>query len=181
MDPVIAVLLGAVALVALVKAVRIVPPERQDVVERLGKYERTLNPGLNLLVPFIDAVRTKVDMREQVVSFPPQPVITSDDRVVSIGTVLSYRVVDPARATYEVSNVLQTIEQLTVLTLRNVVGSLDLERALTSREEVNQHLSGVLDQTTGRWGITVTRVEITAIEPSPTHPGRGGEADARRR
>ncbi|WP_184540298.1 SPFH domain-containing protein [Micromonospora polyrhachis] len=171
MGTVIAVLFGAVALIiviTLIRAVRIVPQQRQDVVERLGKYKRTLNPGLNLLVPFIDAVRTKVDMREQVVSFPPQPVITSDNLVVSIDTVLYFKVVDSVRATYEISNFLQAIEQLTVTTLRNVIGSLDLERALTSREEINRHLSGVLDETTGRWGIKVTRVEIKAIEPPPS-------------
>lgn len=171
MELAIAVLFGAVALIVvitLIRAVRIVPQQRQDVVERLGKYKRTLNPGLNLLVPFIDAVRTKVDMREQVVSFPPQPVITSDNLVVSIDTVLYFKVVDSVRATYEISNFLQAIEQLTVTTLRNVIGSLDLERALTSREEINRHLSGVLDETTGRWGIKVTRVEIKAIEPPPS-------------
>ncbi|GAB3810043.1 SPFH domain-containing protein [Micromonospora zhanjiangensis] len=171
MGTAIAVLLGAVALIVaitLIRAVRIVPQQRQDVVERLGRYKRTLNPGLNLLVPFVDAVRTKVDMREQVVSFPPQPVITSDNLVVSIDTVLYFKVVDSVRATYEISNFLQAIEQLTVTTLRNVIGSLDLERALTSREEINRHLSGVLDETTGRWGIKVTRVEIKAIEPPPS-------------
>ena len=157
-----------VAIITLVRSVRIVPQQRMDVVERLGKYKRTLTPGLNLLVPFIDAVRTKVDMREQVVSFPPQPVITSDNLVVSIDTVLYFKVVDPVRATYEIANFLQAIEQLTVTTLRNVIGSLDLERALTSREEINRHLSGVLDETTGRWGIKVTRVEIKAIEPPPS-------------
>ena len=167
----LAILMIAVALIGVVtlfKAVRIVPQQRQDVVERLGRYKRTLNPGLNLLVPFVDAVRTKVDMREQVVSFPPQPVITSDNLVVSIDTVLYFKVVDSVRATYEISNFLQAIEQLTVTTLRNVIGSLDLERALTSREEINRHLSGVLDETTGRWGIKVTRVEIKAIEPPPS-------------
>ncbi|MEO3923137.1 SPFH domain-containing protein [Micromonosporaceae bacterium B7E4] len=171
MDTVMGILLAAVALIAvvtLIRAVRIVPQQRQDVVERLGKYKRTLHPGLNLLVPFIDAVRTKVDMREQVVSFPPQPVITSDNLVVSIDTVLYFKVVDSVKATYEISNFLQAIEQLTVTTLRNVIGSLDLERALTSREEINRHLSGVLDETTGRWGIKVTRVEIKAIEPPPS-------------
>ena len=162
------VLLAGVALVVVVtlmRAVRVVPQQRMDVVERLGRYQRTLKPGLNILVPFVDAVRTKVDMREQVVSFPPQPVITSDNLVVSIDTVLYFKVVDPVRATYEIANFLQAIEQLTVTTLRNVIGSLDLERALTSREEINRHLSGVLDETTGRWGIKVTRVEIKAIEP----------------
>src|SRR3954468_7305800 len=156
------------AITTLVRSVRIVPQQRMDVLERLGKYKRTLNPGLNILVPFVDSVRTKVDMREQVVSFPPQPVITSDNLVVSIDTVLYFRVVDPVRATYEISNFLQAIEQLTVTTLRNVIGSLDLGRAWTSREEINRHLSSVLDETTGRWGIKVTRVEIKAIEPPPS-------------
>src|SRR5499427_923130 len=157
--------LAIVAVVTLARAVRVVPQQRNDVVERLGRYHRTLKPGLNILVPFIDAVRTKVDMREQVVSFPPQPVITSDNLVVSIDTVLYFKVVDPVRATYEIANFLQAIEQLTVTTLRNVIGSMDLEKALTSRDEINRHLSGVLDETTGRWGIKVTRVEIKAIEP----------------
>jgi regulator of protease activity HflC (stomatin/prohibitin superfamily) len=171
MEVVVGVLIFVIALFAvitLVRSVRIVPQQRHDVVERLGKYKRTLSPGLNLLVPFVDAVRTKVDMRENVVSFPPQPVITSDNLVVSIDTVLYFKVVDPVRATYEIANFLQAIEQLTVTTLRNVIGSLDLERALTSREEINRHLSGVLDETTGRWGVKVTRVEIKAIEPPPS-------------
>ncbi|GAA2468431.1 SPFH domain-containing protein [Winogradskya humida] len=168
MEAIVGVLIFVIALFAvitLIRSVRIVPQQRMDVVERLGKYKRSLSPGLNLLIPFVDAVRTKVDMREQVVSFPPQPVITSDNLVVSIDTVLYFKVVDPVRATYEISNFLQAIEQLTVTTLRNVIGSLDLERALTSREEINRHLSSVLDETTGRWGIKVTRVEIKAIEP----------------
>jgi regulator of protease activity HflC (stomatin/prohibitin superfamily) len=154
--------------ITLIRSVRVVPQQRMDVVERLGRYHRTLAPGMNLLTPFIDAVRTKVDMREQVVSFPPQPVITSDNLVVSIDTVLYFKVVDPVRATYEIANFLQAIEQLTVTTLRNVIGSMDLEKALTSRDEINRHLSGVLDETTGRWGIKVTRVEIKAIEPPPS-------------
>ncbi|MEU4245440.1 SPFH domain-containing protein [Actinoplanes sp. NPDC026619] len=171
MDAVLSTIVAVLVLLAvitLVKTIRIVPQQRMDVVERLGKYKRTLSPGLNLLIPFIDAVRSKVDMREQVVSFPPQPVITSDNLVVSIDTVLYFKVVDPVRATYEINNFLQAIEQLTVTTLRNVIGSLDLERALTSREEINRHLSTVLDETTGRWGIKVTRVEIKAIEPPPS-------------
>ena len=171
MEAILAILVVVIALFAVitvVKSVRIVPQQRMDVIERLGKYKRTLSPGLNLLVPFVDAVRTKVDMREQVVSFPPQPVITSDNLVVSIDTVLYFKVVDPVRATYEISHFLQAIEQLTVTTLRNVIGSLDLERALTSRDQINKHLSSVLDETTGRWGIKVTRVEIKAIEPPPS-------------
>lgn len=171
MEAVIGVLILVIVIFAvttLVRSVRVVPQQRMDVVERLGKYKRTLSPGLNLLIPFVDAVRNKLDMREAVVSFPPQPVITSDNLVVSIDTVLYYKVVDPVRATYEISGYLQAIEQLTVTTLRNVIGSLDLERALTSRDEINRHLSSVLDETTGRWGIKVTRVEIKAIEPPPS-------------
>jgi regulator of protease activity HflC (stomatin/prohibitin superfamily) len=171
MEAVIGVLILVIVIFAvttLVRSVRVVPQQRMDIVERLGKYKRTLSPGLNLLVPFVDSVRNKLDMREAVVSFPPQPVITSDNLVVSIDTVLYYKVVDAVRATYEIANFLQAIEQLTVTTLRNVIGSLDLERALTSREEINRHLSTVLDETTGRWGIKVTRVEIKAIEPPPS-------------
>jgi regulator of protease activity HflC (stomatin/prohibitin superfamily) len=165
------VLGGAFAIlvvVTLARAVRVVPQQRMDVVERLGRYHRTLSPGLNVLAPFIDAVRSKQDLREQVVSFPPQPVITSDNLVVSIDTVLYFKVTDARAATYEIANFLQAIEQLTVTTLRNVIGSFDLEKALTSREEINRHLSIVLDETTGRWGIKVTRVEIKAIEPPPS-------------
>ncbi|WP_018350632.1 SPFH domain-containing protein [Longispora albida] len=171
MDQLILLIVAAFVLllvVILMRSVRIVPQQRHDIVERLGKYNRTLTPGLNLLIPVIESVRAKVDMREQVVSFPPQPVITSDNLVVSIDTVLYFKVIDPGRATYEIASFLQAIEQLTVTTLRNVIGSLDLEKALTSRDEINRHLSVVLDEATGRWGIKVTRVEIKAIEPPPS-------------
>src|SRR4051794_24964846 len=171
MEPAIGVLIIVIvvlAVVTLLRSVRVVPQQRMDVVERLGRYKRTLKPGPNLLVPFVDAVRSKVDMREAVVNFPPQPVITSDNLVVSIDTVLYFKVVDSVRATYEIFSYLQAIEQLTVTTLRNVIGSLDLEKALTSRDEINRHLSGVLDETTGRWGIKATRVEIKAIGPPPS-------------
>jgi regulator of protease activity HflC (stomatin/prohibitin superfamily) len=161
-------LVALIVVITLIRSVRQVPQQRNYIVERLGKYHRTLLPGLNFMVPFIDSIQAKLDLREQVVSFPPQPVITSDNLVVSIDTVLYYKIVDPVRATYEISGYLQAIEQLTVTTLRNVIGSLDLERALTSRDEINRHLSSVLDETTGRWGIKVTRVEIKAIEPPPS-------------
>jgi regulator of protease activity HflC (stomatin/prohibitin superfamily) len=164
----LAVGLTLIVMVLLSKAIRIVPQQRMDVIERLGRYHKTLKPGLNTIVPFFDKVRTKVDMREQVVSFPPQPVITSDNLVVSIDTVLYFMVVDPVRATYEVRDFLYAIEQLTATTLRNVIASMDLEKALTSRDDINRHLSGVLDETTGRWGIKVMRVEIKAIEPPPS-------------
>jgi regulator of protease activity HflC (stomatin/prohibitin superfamily) len=165
---IISVIVIIILVSIIYRSIRVVKQQQMVVVERLGKYNRTLDPGLNFLAPFIDRVRTNVDMREQVVSFPPQPVITADNLVVSIDTVLYFRVVDPVRATYEIANFLQAIEQLTVTTLRNVIGSMDMERALTSRDEINRHLSSVLDETTGRWGIKVTRVEIKAIEPPPS-------------
>ncbi len=147
------------------KAIRIVPQATSVIVERLGRYSRTLTPGLHFLVPFVDRPRSVVDLREQVVSFPPQPVITSDNLVVSIDTVIYYQPTDPRAATYEIANYIQGIEQLTVTTLRNVIGSLDLEQTLTSRDNINAQLRGVLDEATGRWGIRVNRVELKAIDP----------------
>jgi regulator of protease activity HflC (stomatin/prohibitin superfamily) len=135
------------------------------VIERLGRYSRTLNPGLAIVVPFIDRLRPLIDLREQVVSFDPQPVITEDNLVVSIDTVLYFQVTDPKAATYEIANYIQGIEQLTVTTLRNVIGGLALEKTLTSRDEINNQLRGVLDEATGKWGIRVNRVEIKAIDP----------------
>jgi regulator of protease activity HflC (stomatin/prohibitin superfamily) len=157
----------AVALVFIVmsRAIRIVPQARAYPVERLGSYDRTLSAGFNTLVPGIDRVRSRVDLREQVVSFAPQPVITEDNLVVHIDTVLYFQVTDPRAATYEIANYLQGIEQLTVTTLRNVIGGFDLERTLTSREEINGQLRGVLDEATGKWGIRVNRVELKAIDP----------------
>src|SRR6201992_99623 len=152
----------------VLRAVRIVPQARARNVERLGRYDRTLQPGLNVVIPYFDRVYPMIDLREQVVSFRPQPVITEDNLVVEIDTVLYFQVTDARAAAYEIANFLQAIEQLTVTTLRNVIGSMDMERALTSRDEINRHLSGVLDETTGRWGIKVTRVEIKAIEPPPS-------------
>lgn len=164
-------LLGLLALLVIIgffKMVRIVPQQQEYIVERLGKYNRTLTPGMNFLVPFFDSVRARVDKREQVVSFPPQPVITSDNLVVSIDTVIYYVVTQSTSATYAIANYLQGVEQLTVTTLRNVVGSMDLEQALTSRDAINSALRSVLDEATGQWGIKVTRVEIKAIDPPPS-------------
>jgi regulator of protease activity HflC (stomatin/prohibitin superfamily) len=156
---------GAVAVLCMVRAVRVVPQARAYVVERLGSYHRTLQAGLNTVVPFVDRVRAKVDLREQVVSFAPQPVITEDNLVVHIDTVLYFQVIDPKSATYEIANFIQGIEQLTVTTLRNVIGGMDLEKTLTSREDINAQLRGVLDEATGKWGIRVNRVELKAIDP----------------
>src|SRR5919106_5758448 len=152
-------------LVVLARTIRIVPRARAGVVERLGRYSRTLNPGLTIVVPFVDRIRDMIDLREQVVSFAPQPVITEDNLVVSIDTVIYFQVTEPKAATYEIANYISGIEQLTVTTLRNVIGGMALEETLTSRDEINQQLRGVLDEATGKWGIRVNRVELKAIEP----------------
>jgi regulator of protease activity HflC (stomatin/prohibitin superfamily) len=154
-----------VVLVTLGRTIRIVPQARAYVIERLGSYDRTLSGGFNTLVPVVDRVRSRIDLREQVVSFEPQPVITEDNLVVHIDTVLYFQVTDPRAATYEIANYILAIEQLTVTTLRNVIGGMDLERTLTSREEINEKLRGVLDEATGKWGIRVNRVELKAIDP----------------
>ncbi len=162
------VLVGLVVIVTLVKAVRIVPQARAGVVERFGKYRATLPAGLNVVTPYVDRVRYMIDLREQVVSFPPQPVITEDNLVVSIDTVIYFQVTNPVDATYEIANYIQAIEQLTMTTLRNITGGMDLEQALTSRDEINNALRGVLDEATGKWGIRVNRVELKGIDPPPS-------------
>ncbi len=155
-------------LITFARTVRIVPQARAGVVERFGRYSRTLTPGLAILAPFMDRLKPLIDLREQVVSFPPQPVITEDNLVVQIDTVLYFTVTDAKSATYEIANPLQGIEQITVTTLRNVVGGMSLETALTSRDHVNATLRGVLDEATGKWGIRVNRVEIKSIDPPGT-------------
>src|ERR1700761_9350342 len=169
MGTVIAVILlvlviGLVALAA-VRSVRIVPQARAGIVERFGRYHRTLHPGLNLIAPFVDQLRPLIDLCEQVVSFPPQPVITRDNLVVGIDTVIYFQVTDARAATYEVANYITAVEQLTVTTLRNVVGGMELEHALTSRDQINSELRKELDEATSKWGIRVGRVELKAIEP----------------
>jgi regulator of protease activity HflC (stomatin/prohibitin superfamily) len=164
---------GLIALIVIVvfvllvaaRTIRIIPQARAGVVERLGRYSRTLEPGLTLVTPFIDRVKPLVDLREQVVSFAPQPVITEDNLVVQIDTVLYFTVTDAKSVTYEVANPLQAIEQLTVTTLRNVIGGITLEQALTSRDNVNSQLRVVLDEATGKWGIRINRVELKSIDP----------------
>jgi regulator of protease activity HflC (stomatin/prohibitin superfamily) len=162
---VIVVIIVIFVITILAKSIRIVPQAYAGIVERLGRYHKTLDPGLNLLVPIIDRLRPFVDMREQVVSFPPQPVITEDNLVVSIDTVVYFQVTDARAATYEIANYLGAVEQLTTTTLRNVVGGLNLEEALTSRDNINGQLRVVLDEATGKWGIRVSRVELKAIDP----------------
>ncbi|MGW2147334.1 SPFH domain-containing protein [Nonomuraea bangladeshensis] len=170
MDPLLMVGIFVIlfAVFTVLRAVRIVPQARARNVERLGRYHRTLKPGLNFVIPYIDRVYPMIDLREQVVSFRPQPVITEDNLVVEIDTVLYFQVTDPRAAAYEIANYIQAVEQLTVTTLRNVVGSMDLEKTLTSRDTINSQLRGVLDEATGKWGIRVNRVEIKAIDPPKT-------------
>ena len=168
------VVLGLVILfvvVTLLRSVRIVPQAVAIIIERLGRYNKTLDAGLHLLIPFVDRARASVDLREQVVSFPPQPVITSDNLVVSIDTVIYFQVTEPQAAVYEIFNYITGIEQLTVTTLRNVIGSMDLEQTLTSRDQINGQLRGVLDEATGKWGIRVNRVELKSIDPPASIQG----------
>src|SRR3954449_958510 len=159
------IIVALIVIVTLARTIRIVPQAQAGVVKRFGRYSRTLTPGLTLVVPFVDRIRALIDLREQVVSFPPQPVITEDNLVVNIDSVIYFQVTDAKAATYEIANYIQAIEQLTVTTLRNVIGGLALEKTLTSRDEINGQLRGVLDEATGKWGIRVNRVELKAIDP----------------
>ena len=152
-------------LVVLARTVRVIPQARAGVVERLGRYSRTLTPGLALVIPFIDRVRPLADLREQVMSFDPQPVITQDNLVVNIDSVIYFQVTDPKAATYEIANPVDAIDMLTVTTLRNVIGGMTLEQTLTSRDSINDQLRGILDDATGKWGIRVHRVELKAVDP----------------
>jgi regulator of protease activity HflC (stomatin/prohibitin superfamily) len=162
------IVVAVLVVVILSRSVRIIPQARAAVVERLGRYQRTLEPGVHILVPFVDRIRAMIDLREQVVSFPPQPVITSDNLTVSIDTVVYFQVTEPRAATYAINNYIQAVEQLTVTTLRNVVGAMSLEQTLTSRDAINSQLRVVLDEATGKWGIRVARVELKAIDPPRT-------------
>jgi regulator of protease activity HflC (stomatin/prohibitin superfamily) len=165
---IVLLVVAVVVLATLARTVRIVPQAKAGLVERLGRYNRTLSAGVTIVVPFIDRLRPLIDLREQVVSFQPQPVITEDNLVVNIDTVLYFQITDPKAATYEVANYIQAIEQLTVTTLRNVIGGMELEETLTSRDQINGQLRGVLDEATGKWGIRVNRVELKAIDPPAT-------------
>jgi regulator of protease activity HflC (stomatin/prohibitin superfamily) len=165
------IVLGVLALVVLfvlARTIRIVPQARAGIVERLGRYNRTLDAGLAIIIPFIDRLRPLIDLRENVVSFPPQPVITEDNLVVNIDTVIYFQVTDAKSATYEIADYIGAIEQLTVTTLRNVIGGMTLEDTLTSRDQINAALRTVLDEATGKWGIRVNRVELKAVDPPAT-------------
>src|SRR6266567_5453575 len=162
---IVIVVVAVLVLVTLARTIRIVPQARAGVIERLGRYNRTLTPGLAIVVPFIDRLRPLIDLREQVVSFQPQPVITEDNLVVNIDTVIYFQVTDPKAATYEIANPVDAIDMLSVTTLRNVIGGLTLEQTLTSRDSINDQLRGTLDDATGKWGIRIHRVELKAIDP----------------
>ena len=167
MDPVLIVAIVVVVLIVVVlfRSVKVIPQAQAAVIERLGRFNKAPSAGLVWLVPFLDRIRARIDLREQVVSFPPQPVITEDNLTVSIDTVVYFQVTDPRAAVYEIANYIVAVEQLTTTTLRNVVGGMNLEQTLTSRDSINGQLRGVLDEATGKWGIRVNRVEIKAIDP----------------
>jgi regulator of protease activity HflC (stomatin/prohibitin superfamily) len=162
---IVLIVVAAVLLITLARAIRIVPQARAGIVERLGRYHRTLDAGLALIVPYVDRVKPLIDLREQVVSFPPQPVITEDNLVVNIDTVIYFQVTDPKAASYEIADYIAAIEQLVVTTLRNVIGGMTLEDTLTSRDKISGALRIVLDEATGRWGVRVNRVELKAVDP----------------
>jgi regulator of protease activity HflC (stomatin/prohibitin superfamily) len=165
---IVVLVFAVVVLFVLARTIRIVPQARAGIVERLGRYNRTLDAGLAIIVPFVDRLRPLIDLREQVVSFPPQPVITEDNLVVNIDTVIYFQVTDAKSATYEIADYIGAIEQLTVTTLRNVIGGMTLEDTLTSRDQINAALRHVLDEATGKWGIRVNRVELKAVDPPAT-------------
>jgi regulator of protease activity HflC (stomatin/prohibitin superfamily) len=162
---IVLIVVAVVVLFTLSRGIRIVPQARAGIVERLGRYHRTLDAGLALVVPYVDRVRPLIDLREQVVSFPPQPVITEDNLVVHIDTVIYFQVTDPKAASYEIADYIAAIEQLVVTTLRNVIGGMTLEDTLTSRDKISGALRVVLDEATGRWGVRVNRVELKAVDP----------------
>src|SRR5215211_676923 len=165
---IVLIVIAAVVLITLARGIRIVPQARAGIVERLGRYHRTLDSGLALVVPYVDRVKPLIDLREQVVTFPPQPVITQDNLTVNIDSVIYSQVTDPKAATYEIADYIVAIEQLTVTTLRNVIGGMTLEDTLTSRDNINAALRIVLDEATGKWGIRVNRVELKAVDPPRT-------------
>ncbi len=156
------------AVIVVAKSVALIPQAEAAVIERLGRYSKTVSGQLTLLIPFIDRIRARVDLRERVVSFPPQPVITEDNLTVNIDTVVYFQVTSPQAAVYQINNYIVGVEQLTTTTLRNVVGGMTLEQTLTSRDKINAQLRGVLDEATGRWGLRVARVELRSIDPPPS-------------
>ena len=162
---IVAAVVALLVIITVLRSVRIIPQARARNIERFGRYRKTLEPGMNFIIPGIDRVKKEIDLREQVVSFKGAPVITEDNLVVLIDTVLFFQVTDPRAADYEIEDYIGAIEQITATMLRSVIGSMDLEKTLTSRDHINNMLRGVLDDASGKWGIRVTRVEIKAIDP----------------
>ncbi|MFV0534344.1 MAG: SPFH domain-containing protein [Cumulibacter sp.] len=165
---IVLIVVAVLIVLVIARAIKVIPQARAAVIERLGRYSRTLSPGMHFLVPFVDRTRSTIDLREQVVPFPPQPVITKDNLMVGIDTVIYYQITEPRMATYGISDLAGALEQLTATTLRNLVGMMTLEEALVSRDSINSQLRAVLDGTTGTWGVRVARVEIKAIDPPPS-------------
>jgi len=152
-------------LIVLLRAIKIVPQKQVKIIERLGKYHRTAEAGLNTVVPFFDAVRETIDLREQITKIEPQPVITRDNVTMEVDAVIYFVIVDPVRATYEVQNLRWGLEQLTLSALRNVIGQLDLDHTLASRDTTNSQLRSALDTATQQWGVKVMRIELKNITP----------------
>ena len=165
------VLFGVLILLIVVvvaRSVALIPEGEAAVIERLGRYTRTVSGELTLLIPFIERIRAKVDTRERVFSFPPQAVITHDNLTVAIDTVVTFQVNEPERAIYGVDNYIVGVEQISTATLRDVVGGMTLEETLTSRDVINRRLRGELDAATTKWGLRISRVELKAIDPPPS-------------
>ncbi len=158
-------LLVLLALVILAKSIKVVPQKQVKLIERVGKFHKKAEAGLNIILPFVDSVRDTIDLREQITQIEPQPVITRDNVTMEVDAVIYYVVADPVRATYEVQNLKWGIEQLTLSGLRNVIGALDLDHTLTSRDTINTQLRAALDAATQQWGVKVMRVELKNIDP----------------
>ena len=165
MDYAVPVLLVIIALIIIIRNVRIVPQAHAFVIERLGAYSTTWHTGLHFKIPFIEVVSKKISLKEQVLDFPPQPVITKDNVTMQIDTVLYYEITDPKLYTYGVENPLSAIENLTATTLRNIIGDLELDQTLTSRDVINNEMRSIIDEATDPWGIKVNRIELKNILP----------------
>jgi regulator of protease activity HflC (stomatin/prohibitin superfamily) len=162
---VLLVVLVVFALIVLAKSIKVVPQKQVKLIERLGRFHKRADAGLNVIVPFLDSVRATIDLREQITQIEPQPVITRDNVTMKVDAVIYFVVADPVRATYEVQNLTWGIEQLTLSGLRNVIGALDLDHTLTSRDTINTQLRSALDQATQQWGVKIMRVELKNIDP----------------
>ena len=165
--------------VVAIASIRIVQPYQKGVIERLGRYQRTVQPGLTLIMPFVDAIQ-KVDMREQVVDVPPQEVITKDNVVVTVDAIVYFEATDPVKLVYNVADFYNAATKLAQTNLRNVVGEMELDAALTSRDHINAKLREVLDDATDKWGVRVVRVEIKRIDPPADVTEANAQADESR-